>query len=150
MIVEPNKADTAPELVMLEPPFNVIADAVRVIVPVLLLVIGDGLLPMMDDDELATIFPELVKLVPPAKFNTDDVNVIVPVLLLVMVVGLPVLIPVEELELRLPLLTKFPPEAIERAPLKVMVLFAPVVSVDGLPTDDTPPKVAEPEPAKVR
>jgi hypothetical protein len=140
----------APELLTVVPPPQFNVEAVSVMPAPLLFVKVQGLPVTIVEFVLAIIWPELVILLPPPTLSCDVVKVIVPVLLLVIVPGFPEVMPTAALELRLPLLSSVPPAFIDKVALKVTVLFAPIVSVDGFPTDEFPLKVAELKPANVK
>jgi len=139
-----------PELVIVEPPFNVTVEAESDILPVL--VIGTALLPINEDEKPAMIEPALLTVVPPPKFKADAVSFIVPVevfvnvtgllvVLLVILPGLFVDMPAAEFDLKLPLLVNVVPEPNAKAPLNIAVHPAPTVNVDRPLTDELPPKV---------
>ena len=100
LMVEPETADTVPELVIFEPPFKVSVDADNEMEPVL--GIGAGLFPIIADAALAVIAPSFVIVVPPPKFKVEPVNVMLAPRLFLKVTGLLVLMVDAELAMIVP------------------------------------------------
>jgi hypothetical protein len=116
------------------PPCKAKVVAVKLMVPVLLLVIGTGLPAVIVVDELPLIVPELFIVVPPLKFTVVAEKVRLAPLLFVKVTGLLVVKVLALLQLMAPELFRFVP------PLSVIVdavavIFAPLLFVilPGLP-----------------
>ncbi len=128
------ETEAVPVLVIFEPPFNVIVEAESDILPVL--AIGTGLLPMIEDAELAMIEPALLTVVPPPKFKVDAVNFILPVEVFENVTGLPVLIVDDELAIIWPEFDKVPlPAIFNNEPVSVMMPVLLLVMLPGLLVD---------------
>jgi hypothetical protein len=134
--VEPESKETeaVPVLEIFEPPFNVIVEAEREILPVF--AIGTGLLPINDDEELAIIEPALLTVVPAPKFKVDDVSFILPVEVFENVTGLPVLIVDEEFAMIWPEFDKVPLAVIFNSePVSVIMPVLLLVTLPGLLVD---------------
>lgn len=131
--VEPESKETeaVPVLAIFEPPFNVNVEAESDMLPVL--VIGTGLLPIKEDEELAVIEPALLTVVPPPKFKVDAVNLILPVEVFVNDTGLPVLIVDDELAMIWPEFDRVPfPLMLSSEPVKVIIPVLLLVILPGL------------------
>ena len=131
---ESNETEAVPVLVIFEPPFNVIVEAESEILPVLAM--GTGLLPIIDDEELAIIEPALLTVVAPPKFKVDAVSFILPVDVFENVTGLPVLIVEVELAMICPEFDKVPfPVIFNNEPVSVMMPVLLLVMLPGLLVD---------------
>ena len=131
---ESNETDAVPVFVIFEPPFNVIVEAESEMLPVLAM--GTGLLPIIDDEELAIIEPALLTVVAPPKFKVDAVSFILPVDVFENVTGLPVLIVEVELAMICPEFDKVPfPVIFNNEPVSVMMPVLLLVMLPGLLVD---------------
>jgi len=140
-ILEPDIAETRPELSICEPPDKFHIDAERSIEDVEVFVIGTGLPVFIVELLLPLISPALLMVVPPLKFAVDASNVITPVEVFERLTGLPVVKVDAAFTIICPeFVILVPPPMFSSEPVSVMVPVELLVITPGfpvvMPTDD--------------